>query len=154
MPGSQVIVNTSGRRPPNTRVQRTRSSPSAPHSPLTRCPLGANRWYPARGKSSVLGSRARLCTPRASAMRADECGEWARAAVWQGLERGDSTLQKSARPPAQAASAGALVPSRRAKQNRASRRSTRSRPWRVGGVVACNPNCDRAPNTRMKLQAQ
>ena len=26
---------------PNTRVQRTRSSPSAPHSPLTRCPLGA-----------------------------------------------------------------------------------------------------------------
>jgi hypothetical protein len=26
---------------PNTRVQRTRSSPSAPHSPLTRHPLGA-----------------------------------------------------------------------------------------------------------------
>jgi hypothetical protein len=26
--------------PPNTRVQRTRSSPSAPHSPLTRQPLG------------------------------------------------------------------------------------------------------------------
>ena len=26
---------------PNTRVQRTRSSPSAPHSPLTRSPLGA-----------------------------------------------------------------------------------------------------------------
>ena len=26
--------------PPNTRVQRTRSSPSAPHSPLTRYPLG------------------------------------------------------------------------------------------------------------------
>jgi len=25
---------------PNTRVQRTRSSPSAPHSPLTRRPLG------------------------------------------------------------------------------------------------------------------
>ena len=25
---------------PNMRVQRTRSSPSAPHSPLTRCPLG------------------------------------------------------------------------------------------------------------------
>ena len=25
---------------PNTRVQRTRSSPSAPHSPLTRHPLG------------------------------------------------------------------------------------------------------------------
>jgi hypothetical protein len=27
-------------RPPNTRVQRTRSSPSAPHSPVTRLPLG------------------------------------------------------------------------------------------------------------------
>ena len=26
---------------PNTRVQRTRSSPSPPHSPLTRYPLGA-----------------------------------------------------------------------------------------------------------------
>jgi len=26
--------------PPNMRVQRTRSSPSAPHSPLTRWPLG------------------------------------------------------------------------------------------------------------------
>jgi hypothetical protein len=30
-------------QPPNTRVQRTRSSPSAPHSPLTRNPLGAPR---------------------------------------------------------------------------------------------------------------
>ncbi len=29
--------------PPNTRVQRTRSSPSAPHSPLTRCPLGSRK---------------------------------------------------------------------------------------------------------------
>src|SRR5689334_16349213 len=28
-------------RLPNMRVQRTRSSPSAPHSPLTRRPLGA-----------------------------------------------------------------------------------------------------------------
>jgi hypothetical protein len=35
----------SGSRP-NTRVQRTRSSPSAPHSPLTRYPLGGsmNTW--------------------------------------------------------------------------------------------------------------
>src|ERR1700682_3483124 len=30
-------------RPPNTRVQRTRSSPSALRSPLTRCPLGAGK---------------------------------------------------------------------------------------------------------------
>ena len=28
---------------PNTRVQRTRSSPSAPHSPLTRYPLGRRK---------------------------------------------------------------------------------------------------------------
>ena len=28
--------------PPNTRVQRTRSSPSAPRSPLTHSPLGAS----------------------------------------------------------------------------------------------------------------
>ena len=27
-------------QPPNTRVQRTRSSASPPHSPLTRRPLG------------------------------------------------------------------------------------------------------------------
>src|SRR5262245_22595923 len=33
--------------PPNTRVQRTRSSPSAPTSPLTRYPLGARRWFAA-----------------------------------------------------------------------------------------------------------
>jgi len=30
-----------GMRPPNTRVQRTRSSASPPHSPLTRHPLGS-----------------------------------------------------------------------------------------------------------------
>ena len=28
-------------RPPNPRVQRARSAPSAPHEPLTRHPLGA-----------------------------------------------------------------------------------------------------------------
>jgi hypothetical protein len=28
-------------RPPNTRMQRTRSSPSALRSPLMRCPLGS-----------------------------------------------------------------------------------------------------------------
>ena len=31
------------RRPPNMRVQRTRSSASPPHSPLTRGPLGSQR---------------------------------------------------------------------------------------------------------------
>ena len=36
-------LGVSAERPPNTRVQRTRSSPSPPHSPLTRYPLGAIR---------------------------------------------------------------------------------------------------------------
>ena len=37
-----------GGRLPNMRVQRTRPSPSAPHSPLTRYPLGAagRAWVP------------------------------------------------------------------------------------------------------------
>jgi hypothetical protein len=35
----QVVVDM---RLPNMRVQRTRSSPSAPHSPLTRKPLGSH----------------------------------------------------------------------------------------------------------------
>ena len=30
-------------RPPNTRMQRTRSSPSALRSPLMRCPLGGSK---------------------------------------------------------------------------------------------------------------
>jgi hypothetical protein len=30
---------------PNTRMQRTRSSASPPHSPLTRCPLGGPNHY-------------------------------------------------------------------------------------------------------------
>jgi len=39
--GGRGGLGPSAVRPPNTRVQRTRSSPSAPHSPLTRCPLGS-----------------------------------------------------------------------------------------------------------------
>jgi hypothetical protein len=37
----------SGAVAPNTRVQRTRSSASPPHSPLTRCPLGGGYWQSA-----------------------------------------------------------------------------------------------------------
>ena len=33
-----------GPRMPNMRVQRTRSSASPPHSPLTRRPLGGSDW--------------------------------------------------------------------------------------------------------------
>ena len=39
--GSLSVAGHGGcEAPPNTRVQRTRSSPSARHSPLTRHPLG------------------------------------------------------------------------------------------------------------------
>ena len=41
------------RRSPNTRVQRTRSSPSALRSPLTRCPLGGPK-VAARGHMPIL----------------------------------------------------------------------------------------------------
>ena len=34
------------KRPPNTRMQRTRSSPSALRSPLMRCPLGSTKRQP------------------------------------------------------------------------------------------------------------
>ena len=43
------------KRPPNPRVQRTRSSPSARHAPLTRHPLGGNgRQSPALASGSVV----------------------------------------------------------------------------------------------------
>ena len=42
-----------GSAPPNMRVQRTRSSPSALRSPLTRRPLGG--WKPSRGASKPAG---------------------------------------------------------------------------------------------------
>ena len=47
-------------RPSNTRVQRTRSSPSALRSPLTRCPLGASARQTAAGalSSKALSSSA------------------------------------------------------------------------------------------------
>jgi hypothetical protein len=148
-------VGASNCRPPNTRVQRTRSSPSARHEPLTRCPLGANRWYPARGAASVAGSRVRLCTPRASAMRADEGGEWGRAAVGRELEVGNSTLQESARPPAQSAPLWrAPGDGENNPKSRASRRNPWTRPWAGPSIGACKPSFERAPNTRMKLQAQ
>ena len=39
--GGLGSLGVSAMRQPNRRVQRTRSSPSAPHSPLTRYPLGS-----------------------------------------------------------------------------------------------------------------
>src|SRR5215469_10395505 len=59
-------------RPPNMRVQRTRSSPSALRSPLTRHPLGG-RWLCvalaafavscATGKPSATSMSVRGCDP-------------------------------------------------------------------------------------------
>ena len=45
-----------GYAPPNTRVQRTRSSPSALRSPLTRYPLGV-RWGRMRAPEVSLPAR-------------------------------------------------------------------------------------------------
>ena len=54
-------------RPPNMRVQRTRSSASPPHSPLTRGPLG--------GRKSLLGTVATLFLTVAGSGVADgKCG--------------------------------------------------------------------------------
>ena len=147
-------LGTANPRPPNTRVQRTRSSPSAPHSPLTRHPLGATDGI-RRAAQGERGGSPRTCDCSAHLRDAGR-RSWrgGRAAVGRLLELGNSTLQESARPPAQAASAGALESNERAMQNRASRRSARSRLGRIELIVACKPNCVRAPNTRMKLQAQ
>jgi hypothetical protein len=62
---------------PNTRVQRTRSSPSAPRSPLTRHPLGGRRGemrapesrLPAQGFSSLAVRRGRQRNGRTRAVR-------------------------------------------------------------------------------------
>jgi hypothetical protein len=40
VPTTELPARLSASPPPNTRVQRTRSSASPPHSPLTRYPLG------------------------------------------------------------------------------------------------------------------
>ena len=42
--------------PPNTRMQRTRSSPTARHSPLMRCPLGGLWLFTALGIAVGCGS--------------------------------------------------------------------------------------------------
>ena len=115
-------------RPPNTRVQRTRVARSArPGSPLTRHPLGAkltidgprraglssrprlrrvawSAWCVAEGSVGKSPSQsAERRAPRACARRADERGGWGRAAAGRLLGFGNSTLNLSARPPAQSA---------------------------------------------------
>ena len=47
-------AETMTRPPPNTRVQRTRSSASPPRSPLTRCPLGGAKSHVAALLSCLL----------------------------------------------------------------------------------------------------
>ena len=48
---------SAGALPPNPRVQRTRSSPSARHSPLTRHPLG--------GRAGAMRAPSHALLPRA-----------------------------------------------------------------------------------------
>ena len=55
------MVTLRSRTPPNTRVQRTRSSPSAPHSPLTRHPLGRARRHWPLNDLCELASRSTSC---------------------------------------------------------------------------------------------
>ena len=55
-------LGTANPRPPNTRVQRTRSSPSAHRSPLTRYPLGAETLLVAL-VSLVASAAASLAAP-------------------------------------------------------------------------------------------
>jgi hypothetical protein len=55
---------------PNPRVQRTRSSPSARHSPLTRHPLGGREHLPGLKlvAACLLGIAAFKCAPRDNSM--------------------------------------------------------------------------------------
>ena len=55
-------------RSPNTRVQRTRSSPSAPHSPLTRRPLGRLILLAAAITSGTVGAASSDSVPTAAAV--------------------------------------------------------------------------------------
>jgi hypothetical protein len=152
-PGEVRPPNTRVQRTRVLAVARNaRALRALARSPLTRHPLGAcltldgprraglssrprlrpvawSAWCVAEGsgwESSATSEELRA--PRACAMRADERGGRGRAAGWLVLALGNSTLNVSARPPAQSA------PLRRAggkgtyKSNRASRRIPWSRP--------------------------
>jgi len=145
------MVGLKGGIAPNMRVQRTRSSPSALRSPLTRHPLGATDGIgraarrlveaPSVAASGagrmVRGVRFRMvergvigkefCAPRASAMRADERGEGAESQL--GGSSRSATLQESARPPAESAPL-----------------------WRARGGIEDNPNRAPAGATRGRGQ--
>jgi RNase P protein component len=57
---------------PNTRVQRTRSSPSAPRSPLTRCPLGRRLSLLVLSPATLFAVAAVISAAR---LQASESGE-------------------------------------------------------------------------------
>jgi hypothetical protein len=82
---------------PNTRVQRTRSSPSAPHSPLTRRPLGAAVKSVGRacGESLVLRVRSRASLHRQllTYRRPGPVGFWCREPVEQQTQQGVSSAR-------------------------------------------------------------
>ena len=62
-------------RPPNTRVQRTRSSPSAPRSPLMRWPLGGSKslWLE---QVPVERRRGRILVGEGARRDQDDRGRW------------------------------------------------------------------------------
>ena len=75
-------------RPPNTRMQRTRSSPSALRSPLMRCPLGRRITMmalslllgPVFGGSLMFGQASREAKPQFKGM---ELYSWQEGAAWR-----------------------------------------------------------------------
>jgi hypothetical protein len=150
---------------PNTRMQRTRSSPSALRSPLMRCPLGASRdrrrpallaegW---QGGSSLSTSVA-IWECRRSARRAARLQASGRRARRQsaGLGRGATGWWL----------ADGVGPTPRLLARRAG--AGEAKGWNVAGVrqpaaslvaaggeqvvaLACNSYRERAPNTRLQL---
>lgn len=91
----RVVISVSG-QPPNPRVQRTRSSSSARHSPLTRHPLGVGsrmEMVQRQGLAVVVGMLAwigcatsgRTSNAASEILQAD--AEWSRAAQSRDVER-------------------------------------------------------------------
>jgi len=54
---TEQMIRICQAEPPNMRVQRTRSSASPPHSPLTRYPLGGSSYRPRESTECGMWSR-------------------------------------------------------------------------------------------------
>ena len=94
-----VLVRRSSSVPPNMRVQRTRSSPSALRSPLTRHPLGGRS---SRQRLSSLGIPSRMGVVAARASLGGECrlmvSRWLRVAASSSLLTPAASVAGNLRP--------------------------------------------------------